>query len=107
MVDIVAAVSYTHLDVYKRQVYAIMESVDTKYLSFAPDTGQLQKGGMDAAQVVKDFAKITTHVHLKDFSDGKYMGGYCPLGMGVVDIESILKTQMCIRDSRREASCQA
>jgi inosose dehydratase len=41
---------------------------------------------------VKDFAKITTHLHLKDFSGGKYMGGFCPLGMGVVDIESILKS---------------
>jgi len=74
------------------EVYGIMESVDTKYISFAPDVGQLQKGGSDAAQVVKDFAKITTHMHLKDFSDGKYMSGYCPLGMGVVDIESILNT---------------
>ena len=46
--------------------------------------------GSDAAQVVKDFAKITTHMHLKDYSNGKYMGGYCPLGMGKVDIKQIL-----------------
>jgi inosose dehydratase len=74
------------------EVYAIMDSVNPKYMSFAPDVGQLQKGGSDAAQVVKDFAKITTHMHLKDYSNGKYMSGYCPLGMGVVDIESILNT---------------
>jgi len=74
------------------EVYGIMESVNPKYIGFAPDTGQLQKGGSDAAQVVKDFARITTHMHLKDFSNGKYMAGYCPLGMGVVDIESILNT---------------
>jgi inosose dehydratase len=74
------------------EVYGIMESVSTKYMNFAPDVGQLQKGGADAAQVVKDFAKITTHMHLKDYSNGKYMAGYCPLGMGVVDIESILNT---------------
>jgi len=74
------------------EVYGIMESVNTKYMNFAPDVGQLQKGGADAAQVVKDFAKITTHMHLKDYSNGKYMAGYCPLGMGVVDIESILNT---------------
>jgi inosose dehydratase len=74
------------------EVYGIMDSVNTKYMSFAPDVGQLQKGGSDAAQVVKDFAKITTHMHLKDYSNGKYMSGYCPLGMGVVDIESILNT---------------
>jgi inosose dehydratase len=74
------------------EVYGIMQSVNAKYMSFAPDVGQLQKGGSDAAQVVKDFAKITTHMHLKDYSNGKYMAGYCPLGMGVVDIESILNT---------------
>jgi len=74
------------------EVYAIMEAVNTKVMAFAPDVGQLQKGGADAAQVVKDFAAITNHMHLKDYSNGKYMGGYCPLGMGVVDIESILNT---------------
>jgi inosose dehydratase len=72
------------------EVYGIMNAVDPRYMSFAPDTGQLQKGGSDAAQVVKDLAKITNHMHLKDYSNGKYMGGYCPLGMGVVDVESIL-----------------
>jgi hypothetical protein len=41
--------------------------------------------------VVEVFAKITTHMHLKDFSNGKEMAGYCPLGIRVVDIESILK----------------
>jgi inosose dehydratase len=74
------------------EVYSVMESVNTKYMKFAPDVGQLQKGGADAAKVVKDFAAITTHMHLKDYSNGKYMAGYCPLGMGVVDLESILKT---------------
>jgi inosose dehydratase len=74
------------------EVYGVMEAVNTKYMHFAPDTGQLQKGGADAAQVVKDFAKITDHMHLKDYSNGKYMGGYCPLGMGFVDLVSILDT---------------
>jgi len=74
------------------EVYSVMDSVNPKYMSFAPDVGQLQKGGADAAQVIKDFAKITTHMHLKDYSNGKYMGGYCPLGMGVVDLASILNT---------------
>jgi inosose dehydratase len=74
------------------EVYAVMESVNTKYMKFAPDVGQLQKGGADAAQVIKDFARITTHMHLKDYSNGKYMAGYCPLGMGFVDLASILNT---------------
>ena len=74
------------------EVYALMEAADTKYLKFAPDVGQLQKGGADAAKVIKDFAKITVHMHLKDFSGGQYFAGYCPLGQGKVDLVSVLDT---------------
>jgi inosose dehydratase len=74
------------------EVYAVMESVDTRVFKFAPDVGQLQKGGADAAQVVKDFAAITVHMHLKDFVNGPHMGGYSPLGIGRVDLKSILET---------------
>jgi inosose dehydratase len=74
------------------ETYAIMDAVDTKYLKFAPDVGQLQKGGADAAKVIKDFVRITVHMHLKDFSGGQYFAGYCPLGQGKVDIPSILDT---------------
>ena len=74
------------------EVYAVMESVDTRVFKFAPDVGQLQKGGADAAKVVKDFAAITVHMHLKDFVNGPHMGGYSPLGLGTVDLKSILET---------------
>ena len=74
------------------EVYAVMESVDTRVFKFAPDVGQLQKGGADAAKVVKDFGAITVHMHLKDFVNGPHMGGYCPLGLGTVDLKSILET---------------
>jgi inosose dehydratase len=74
------------------EVYAVMESVDTRIFKFAPDVGQLQKGGADAAKIVKDFASITVHMHLKDFVSGPHMGGYSPLGIGMVDLRSILET---------------
>jgi inosose dehydratase len=74
------------------EVYAVMEAVDTRVFKFAPDVGQLQKGGADAAQVIKDFASITVHMHLKDFVNGPHMGGYSPLGIGMVDLKSILET---------------
>jgi inosose dehydratase len=74
------------------EVYAVMESVDTRVFKFAPDVGQLQKGGADAAKIVKDFASITVHMHLKDFVNGPHMGGYSPLGLGRVDLKSILET---------------
>ena len=72
------------------ETYAIMEAANTKHLKFAPDVGQLQKGGADAAQVVKDFLPITVHMHLKDFSGGEHFAGYCPLGQGKVDLKAIL-----------------
>ena len=74
------------------EVYAVMENVDTRVFKFAPDVGQLQKGGADAAKVVKDFASITVHMHLKDFVNGPHMGGYSPLGIGMVDLKTILET---------------
>jgi len=72
------------------ETYAVMESVDTRYLKFAPDVGQLQKGGADAAKVVKDFLPITVHMHLKDFKGWEHFAGYCPLGEGKVDLKAIL-----------------
>ena len=42
-----------------------MQAVDPRYLKFAPDVGQLQKAGADAAQVIKDFLPIVAHMHLK------------------------------------------
>ncbi len=76
------------------EVYAVMESVNTKHVKFAPDVGQLQKGGSDAAQVIKDFLPIVAHMHLKDYAGtpefDQYYAGYCPLGEGKVDIPAIL-----------------
>jgi inosose dehydratase len=76
----------------KEETYTLMESADTKHLKFAPDVGQLQKGGVDALQVVKDFLPIVKHMHLKDFVGGQAFAGYCPLGHGKVDIAGILDT---------------
>ena len=35
------------------ETYATMEAVDTRYVKFGPDIGQLQKGGVDPVAVVK------------------------------------------------------
>lgn len=72
------------------ETYAVMEAVDTRYCKFAPDVGQLQKGGADAAKVVKDFLPITVHMHLKDYRGWQHFAGYCPLGEGTVDLKAIL-----------------
>jgi inosose dehydratase len=72
------------------EVYTVMEAVNTSHLKFAPDVGQLQKGGADAAKVVKDFLPILKHMHLKDYKGWEFYSGYCPLGMGNVDIPAVL-----------------
>jgi inosose dehydratase len=72
------------------EVYSVMEAVNTSHLKFAPDVGQLQKGGADAAKVVKDFLPILKHMHLKDYKGWEFYSGYCPLGMGNVDIPAVL-----------------
>jgi len=76
----------------REETYEVMNAVDTRYMHFAPDIGQAQKGGTDAAQLVKDFAKIIDHMHFKDFKGWEYMAGYCPLGEGNVDLKSVLET---------------
>jgi inosose dehydratase len=72
------------------EVYAVMEAVDTRYVKFGPDIGQLQKGGSDPVKIVKDFLQVIAHVHLKDYDGGPYWTNYCPLGRGKVDIAAVL-----------------
>ena len=72
------------------ETYQTMEAVDTRYVKFGPDIGQLQKGGVDPLEVVKHFLPVVQHMHFKDWVGGPSMAGYCPLGLGKVDLGGIL-----------------
>lgn len=72
------------------ETYATMEAVDTRYVKFGPDIGQLQKGGVDPVEVVKTFLPVVQHMHFKDWVGGPSMAGYCPLGLGKVNLVRIL-----------------
>jgi inosose dehydratase len=72
------------------ETYAVMEAVDTRYVMFGPDVGQLQKGGSDPVKVVKDFLPVVRHVHMKDYDGGEHYLGYCPLGRGKVDVAALV-----------------
>ena len=72
------------------EVYAVLESADTKVMKFGPDVGQLAKGSSDPVKVVKDFLPLIRHVHLKDWNGGPSWAEYCPLGQGKVDIPAVL-----------------
>ena len=72
------------------ETYATMEAVDTRYVKFGPDIGQLQKGGVDPVAVVKHFLPVVQHLHFKDWNGGPSMAGYCALGLGKVDLVGVL-----------------
>ena len=72
------------------ETYATMEAVDTRYVKFGPDIGQLQKGGVDPVAVVKAFLPVVQHMHFKDWVGGPSMAGYCALGLGKVNLVAIL-----------------
>jgi inosose dehydratase len=40
---------------------------------------------------LKDFQSLLRTIHLKDYSGEKAWAGYCPLGMGKVDIPAVLE----------------
>jgi len=77
-------------------------SVDTDLIGFAPDVGQIQKGGADPIDYLKKYLSITRLVHLKDYSgsvefdaEGKEIDTsgftcYSPLGQGVVKLPEML-----------------
>lgn len=71
---------------FRDEVYAVMEAVDTRYVKFGPDVGQLVKGGSDAVAIVTDFLPVIRHVHLKDYIGGPAWDGYCPLGNGKIGV---------------------
>ena len=75
----------------EEEVYFAMENVDTRYMLFGPDVGQLEKGKANPVKIVKDFMELIEHVHLKDYSGGPYYAGYSPLGEGTVKVKKILK----------------
>ena len=72
------------------EVYSVLEAVDTRYVKFGPDVGQLAKGGVEPVKVVKDFLPLIRHVHLKDWNGGPHWAEYCPLGQGKVDVPAVL-----------------
>ncbi len=72
------------------ETYAVMEAVDTRYLKFGPDFGQLQKAGADPVRITRDFLSVIHHVHMKDYNGGPDFLGYCPLGQGQLQVEALV-----------------
>jgi inosose dehydratase len=84
------------------EIVAFLDTIDTKYVGFAPDIGQIQKGGADPIRFIRDYISIIRLVHFKDYCgsvkfdaagkeiDTSGFACYSPLGRGVVDLAGIL-----------------
>jgi len=72
------------------EVYAVLDAVDTDYVKFGPDTGQLAKAHADPVKIMEDYLELIEHVHLKDWDGGEHWEEYCPLGQGRTDIVGML-----------------
>jgi len=77
-----------------------LEAVDTRYVKFGPDVGQLAKGGVDPVKVVKDFLPLIRHVHLKDWNGGPALGGILSAGRGKVDVPAVFGSLEQSKDMR-------
>ena len=80
----------------------ILTATASSAVGFAPDSGQIAKGGSAVEEVFSSYADRITHVHLKDWSgvtdygpDGKERDttgyvNYVPIGDGILPIPELL-----------------
>ena len=86
----------------RQDIDTILDLLDPSLVGFAPDTGQIAKGGSDILEVMQTYRRRINHVHLKDWC-GKYQRGadgkeidatgyvnYEPVGNGILPIPAIL-----------------
>lgn len=77
----------------REEIDAILHAVDPALVGFAPDTGQIAKGGSDPVATLRDYKGMLKHVHLKDWGGGRETGyaDYEPIGSGVVDMAGVFQ----------------
>lgn len=87
----------------RADIDTILQLVDPDLVGFAPDTGQIAKGGSDILEVMRTYKDRISHVHLKDWcgriekdADGKEIDptgyvGYEPIGHGVLPMPEIME----------------
>ena len=84
------------------EIDELFGNADTDLIGFAPDVGQIEKGGADSLAFLKKYLSIVRLMHFKDYSgsvdfdaDGKEIDTsgftcYCPLGRGVVKLPEMI-----------------
>jgi inosose dehydratase len=88
----------------REEIDRVMGAIDPRAVFFAPDTGQIVKGGSDILEVLETYGALVRHVHLKDYIGGPVRHdaegeeidptgyvGYTPIGHGALDMPAILR----------------
>jgi inosose dehydratase len=86
----------------RAEIDAVLSAVDPRLVGFAPDTGQILKGGSEVMAVLRDYQSLIGHVHLKDYIGGPLpsdehgkeidrtgYSNYQPLGQGAIDFRPV------------------
>ncbi len=83
------------------EIELLLDLLDPSLVGFAPDTGQIAKGGADPMPIIERWAPRVRHVHLKDLAPAwehlrqtgvplRSPEGYAELGQGVIDFRPLL-----------------
>jgi inosose dehydratase len=83
------------------EIDVLLDRLDPAAVGFAPDTGQIAKGGADPMPTIARWADRVRHVHMKDlasqWAEMRAAGvplrspeGYAELGQGVIDHRPLL-----------------
>jgi len=83
------------------EIEVLLSSLEPRLVGFAPDTGQIAKGGADPFPIVERWAERVRYVHMKDLSPEweamrtagvplRSPEGYAEMGQGVIDFRRLL-----------------
>ncbi|GGG60666.1 sugar phosphate isomerase/epimerase family protein [Paenibacillus radicis (ex Gao et al. 2016)] len=67
----------------------LLDGIDSRYCGYAPDTGHIVKGGMDAETIFRTYRPLIRHVHFKDMN--LVSGQWSALGQGSIDHKAIVR----------------
>lgn len=83
------------------EIDLLLDLLDPHLVGFAPDTGQIAKGGADPLAMIERWLDRVRHVHMKDLSPRwaemqragvqlRSPEGYVELGQGVIDMQPLI-----------------
>lgn len=86
---------------YQDEIEYILDNLDEKLISFAPDTAHLTVGKCDPVEIIKKYVHRVNFTHFKDIKDAdaqsagmasagmEVYDNFCELGTGKVDFRSV------------------